>query len=67
MWQKFLDETISRSTFMALLFLIPLFFIDLTPENAKVYQVLAGLCLATGVAKTVQNTMKAKYNGTSQG
>jgi len=60
---KLFDELVSRSTFLALAFLTPLFFVDLSAENSKAYIVLAGLSLGTGIAKTVQNTVKARKEG----
>ena len=55
---KLFDELVSRSVFMSLLFMIPLFLVDLSPENSKAYIVLAGLSIGTGIAKTVQNAIK---------
>lgn len=60
---KLLDELISRSTFLVVLFLVPLWFVKLTPENERAYIAIAGLSLATGVAKTVANGIKAKAAG----
>ena len=60
---KLFDELVSRSTVLTAVFLIPLWFVKLTPENERAYIVLAGLALGTGIAKTAANAIKVKNGG----
>lgn len=60
---KLFDELVSRSTILVGVFLIPLWFVQLSPENERAYIVLAGLALGTGIAKTAANAVKMKRNG----
>lgn len=61
MWQKLLDELVSRTVIMAVLFAIPTFFVTFTPENAKIYLGLAGMAVGGGYLKTIQNALKSKF------
>jgi len=58
---KLMDELISRTVLMAVLYTIPLFFWNPSPTQAQVYTVLAGMGVGGGYLKTVQNALKAKF------
>lgn len=60
---KLFDELVSRFTFLATMCIVPLFFVQLTPENERAYIVVTGLVLGGGLGKTIMNGVKAVKNG----
>jgi hypothetical protein len=63
---KLMDELVSRTVIMAVVFAVPLFFVQLG-GNEKAYIVLASMAVGGGYVKSIQNTFKSvakeKANG----